>query len=109
MGKQMTEMLKGTLEGIVLAILPHVRPTDTRSRESRAQGFTDIAEGTVYALLIRIENRVWSTWRRSRPRRGRHARSTRSTLRAASIEEFWNTWRFLAEQLERLHQGAGRA
>ena len=58
MGKQMTEMLKGTLEGIVLAILA-VQPAygyeiTARLRE---QGFSDIVEGTVYALLIRIEQR----------------------------------------------------
>ena len=58
MGKQMTEMLKGTLEGLVLAILA-VRPAygyeiTTRLRE---QGFSDIVEGTVYSLLVRIEQR----------------------------------------------------
>ncbi|HRA76460.1 MAG TPA: PadR family transcriptional regulator, partial [Propionicimonas sp.] len=57
-GKQMTEMLKGTLEGIVLALLA-VAPAygyeiTARLRE---QGFSDIAEGTVYALLVRIEQR----------------------------------------------------
>ena len=50
MAKQMTEMLKGTLEGIVLAILA-VRPAygyeiTARLRE---RGFADIVEGTVYA------------------------------------------------------------
>ena len=58
MGNQMTEMLKGTLEGIVLAILA-ARPAygyeiTARLRE---QGFADIVEGTVYALLVRIEQR----------------------------------------------------
>jgi len=45
MGKQMTEMLKGTLEGIVLAILSarsaYGYEITARLRE---QGFTDIAE-----------------------------------------------------------------
>ena len=50
MGKQMTEMLKGTLEGIVLALLAE-QPAygyeiTTRVRD---HGFTDIAEGTIYA------------------------------------------------------------
>ena len=58
MGKQMTEMLKGTLEGIVLAILSG-RPAYGYEITAwlREQGFSDIAEGTVYALLIRIEQR----------------------------------------------------
>ena len=56
MGNQMTEMLKGTLEGIVLAVLA-VQPAygyeiTARLRE---QGFSDLVEGTVYALLVRIE------------------------------------------------------
>ena len=58
MSNQMTEMLKGTLEGIVLAFL------STRSAYGyeitawlRDQGFSGIAEGTVYALFLRIEKR----------------------------------------------------
>ena len=58
MGKQETEMLKGTLEGIVLALLSG-RPAYGYEITAwlREQGFTDIAEGTVYALLIRVEQR----------------------------------------------------
>ena len=58
MGKQMTEMLKGTLEGIVLALLGE-QPAygyDITAR-LRDHGFTDIAEGTIYALLVRIEQK----------------------------------------------------
>ena len=55
MGRQTTEMLKGTLEGIILAILAgraaYGYEITTWLRE---QGFADIAEGTVYALLVRI-------------------------------------------------------
>ena len=48
MGKQVTEMLKGTLEGIVLAIL-FGRPAYGYEITAwlRDQGFSDIAEGTV--------------------------------------------------------------
>ena len=58
MGKQETEMLKGTLEGIILAILV-TRPAYGYEITAwlREQGFSDIAEGTVYALLIRVEQR----------------------------------------------------
>ena len=58
MGKQMTEMLKGTLEGIVLAVLS-ARPAYGYEITAwlREQGFSDLAEGTVYALLVRIEQK----------------------------------------------------
>jgi PadR family transcriptional regulator PadR len=59
MAKLVTEMLKGTLEGIVLAILSG-RPAYGYEITAwlREKGFSDIAEGTIYALLIRIEQRV---------------------------------------------------
>ena len=52
MGKQVTEMLKGTLEGIVLAILAGRSAYGYEiTAWLREKGFSDIAEGTVYALL----------------------------------------------------------
>ena len=55
MGKQETEMLKGTLEGIVLALLAGRSAYGYEiTAELRDRGFTDIAEGTVYALLILV-------------------------------------------------------
>ena len=67
----MTEMLKGTLEGIVLAILAE-RPAYGYEITAKLQelGFADIASGTVYALLVRVERRAESPLlplRRPRP------------------------------------------
>lgn len=58
MGKQTTEMLKGVLEGIVLGIIG-ARPAYGYEITAwlRERGFADIAEGTVYAVLVRIEKR----------------------------------------------------
>lgn len=58
MPKQDTEMLKGILEGVVLAVLGR-RPAHGYEITAllREQGFTDIAEGTIYALLVRLEQR----------------------------------------------------
>ena len=107
MGKHMTEMLKGTLEGIVLAILS-VQPAygyeiTARLRE---QGFSDIAEGTVYALLIRIEQRGLVDVQKLPSEKGppRKVYSLNAQGREY-LEEFWRTWTFLAERLEQLHEG----
>lgn len=106
MGKQMTEMLKGTLEGIVLAILS-VQPAygyeiTARLRE---QGFSDIAEGTVYALLIRIELRGLVSVEKIPSEMGppRKVYSLNAKGREY-LEEFWKSWSFLAVQLEQLHE-----
>jgi PadR family transcriptional regulator PadR len=105
----MTEMLKGTLEGIVLAILS-VRPAygyeiTARLRE---QGFSDIAEGTVYALLVRFQKRRLVDVETIPSEKGppRKVYSLNAQGREY-LEEFWSTWRFLAEQLDQLH-GGGR-
>jgi PadR family transcriptional regulator, regulatory protein PadR len=107
MGKQVTEMLKGTLEGIVLAILSD-RPAYGYEITAwlREQGFSDIAEGTVYAILVRIEQRglvdVEKVPAEKGPPRKVYSLNTRGQ---AHLEDFWRTWSFLAERLEQLREG----
>jgi len=106
MGKQMTEMLKGTLEGIVLAILA-VRPAYGYEITSRLRdmGFAEIAEGTVYALLVRIEQRGLVDVEKVPSEKGPPRKVySLNTLGHDYLEEFWRTWSFLAEQLEQLHE-----
>jgi PadR family transcriptional regulator PadR len=108
-GKQMTEMLKGTLEGIVLAILS-VRAAygyeiTARLRE---QGFSDIAEGTVYALLVRFEQKRFVDVEKIPSEKGPPRKVYSLNAQGQEyLDEFWRTWRFLAEQLEQLHGGGG--
>ena len=105
MGKQVTEMLKGTLEGIVLAFLSG-RPAYGYEITAwlREQGFSDIAEGTIYALLIRIEQRglvdVEKVPSEKGPPRKVYSLNAHGQ---AQLDEFWTTWTFLADQLDRLH------
>ena len=106
MGKQMTEMLKGTLEGIVLAILA-VRPAYGYEITSRLRemGFADIAEGTVYALLVRIEQRGLVDVEKVPSEKGPPRKVySLNELGQDYLEEFWRTWGFLAEQLDQLHE-----
>jgi PadR family transcriptional regulator PadR len=106
MGKQMTEMLKGTLEGIILAILAgHPAYGYEITARLRDMGFADIAEGTVYALLVRIEQRGLVDVEKVPSEKGPPRKVyTLSTLGHEYLEEFWRTWSFLSEQLERLHE-----
>lgn len=107
MGSQLTEMLKGTLEGIVLAYLSE-RPAYGYEITAwlREQGFSDIAEGTVYALLIRVERRGLVDVEKVPSEKG-PPRKVYSINAAGQqhLEEFWRTWSFLTERLEQLHQG----
>jgi PadR family transcriptional regulator, regulatory protein PadR len=105
-GKQMTEMLKGTLEGIVLAVLSG-RPAYGYEITAwlRDQGFSDIAEGTVYALLVRSEQRglidVEKVPSEKGPPRKVYSLNAQGQ---AYLKEFWRTWGFLTDRIEELHR-----
>jgi PadR family transcriptional regulator PadR len=103
----MTEMLKGTLEGIVLAIL-RLRPEygyEITAR-LRAMGFSDTAEGTVYALLIRIEQRGLVDVEKIPSEKGPPRKVYSLNAQGSDyLDEFWRTWRFLAERLDQLQEG----
>ena len=107
MGKQTTEMLKGTLEGIVLAILSTRRAYGYEITSwLREQRFDDIAEGTVYALLVRVEQRGLVDVEKVTSEKGPPRKVY--SLNAAGreyLEEFWRTWSFLAERIEQLRDG----
>jgi PadR family transcriptional regulator, regulatory protein PadR len=107
MAKLETEMLKGTLEGIVLAVLSG-RPAYGYEITAwlRDQGFADIAEGTIYALLVRIEQRGLVDVEKVPSEKGppRKVYSLNAQGREY-LEEFWKTWSFLAERLEQLREG----
>jgi PadR family transcriptional regulator PadR len=104
MGKQMTEMLKGTLEGIVLSLLAE-QPAygyDVTAR-LRDHGFVDIAEGTVYAVLVRVEQRGLVDVEKVPSEKGPPRKVyTLNAQGHTELEEFWKTWRFLAGRIEHL-------
>src|ERR1700712_4565546 len=105
--QQMTEMLKGTLEGVVLAILA-LQPAYGYEITARLrdQGFSDIAEGTVYALLVRIEQRGLVDVAKVPSEKGPPRKVySLNALGREHLEEFWGTWSFLSERLKQLKQG----
>ena len=107
MGKQVTEMLKGTLEGIVLAILFGRSAYGYEiTAWLREQGFSDIAEGTVYALLIRVEQRGLVDVEKVPSEKGPPRKMYSLNAQGQEyLEEFWRTWSFLTERLEQLREG----
>ena len=105
MGNQMTEMFKGTLEGMVLAILA-AQPAygyeiTARLRE---QGFSDLVEGTIYAVLVRIEQKQLVDVDKVPSEKGPPRKVySLNTGGREQLEEFWRTWSFLAERIDQLH------
>lgn len=106
MGKQETELLKGVLEAIVLEVLArepaHGYEITARLRDA---GFADLAEGTVYALLLRIEQRGLVEVEKVPSEKGppRKVFSLNATGQTARTEQ-WRAWDSLAERLELLRR-----
>lgn len=104
----MTEMLKGTLEGIVLAILGQgpAYGYDITAR-LREQGFDSIVEGTVYALLLRVEKRGLVDVEKVPSPQGppRKVYSINAEGRAY-LDEFWGSWDFLAGRITDIRKGS---
>lgn len=104
MARQDTEMLKGVLEGVVLAVLAR-RPAYGYeiTADLRDRGFADVAEGTVYAILVRIEQRDLVDVEKVASEKGppRKVFTLNATGRE-QLAEFWTTWSLLADRLEQL-------
>ena len=103
----LTEMLKGTLEGCVLEIIS-VEETYgyAITRRLHDLGFTDVVEGTVYTILLRLERNglVQVTKRPSEvgPPRKFYA------LNDAGREElaaFWAKWQYVSSRINSLKEG----
>jgi len=107
--EKLSEMLKGVLEGVVLEIISHGEIYGYEiMRQLNAIGFEGIAEGTVYALLVRLE-------------RNRLVRITKKpsdigpprkfySLNEQGLEEldvFWAKWDFLSERIQELKSNGG--
>lgn len=105
MGNQMTEMLKGTLEGIVLAILAAQPAYGYQiTARLREQGLTDLVEGTIYAVLVRIEQKGLVDIDKVPSEKGPPRKVyTLNPAGHEQLDEFWRTWSFLAERIDQLH------
>ncbi|WNS46910.1 PadR family transcriptional regulator [Paenibacillus sp. MMS20-IR301] len=99
-------MLKGVLEGCILEIISRKETYGYEiTRRLNALGFTDVVEGTVYTILIRLEkSRLVDTTKRPSdmgPPRKFFA------LNAAGREElqrFWERWGFISAKMSQLKE-----
>lgn len=104
MGRQLTEMLKGTLEGIVLALLA-VRPAYGYeiTAQLRERGFDELAEGTIYALLVRIEQKGLVDVEKVPSEKGPPRKVfTLNHQGEQELAEFWDTWSSLTARISEL-------
>lgn len=99
-----TEMLKGVLEGCVLEIISR-QPTYGYdiTQQLRERGFVDVVEGTVYTILVRLEkNELVSI--EKKPSEVGPPRKFYSLTDAGRQEliVFWQRWNFVSATLNEL-------
>lgn len=104
--ENITEMLKGILEGCVLEI---INRKDTYGYEITRQlndlGFTDVVEGTVYTILVRFEKNKLVNIQKKRSELGPPRKFY--SLNDAGCEElrlFWKKWEFLSSKINELKE-----
>lgn len=103
----LTEMLKGTLEGCVLEIISREETYGYAiTRSLNALGLADVIEGTVYTILLRLEKNglVQVTKRPSGIGPPRKFYALNDAGRA-ELAAFWEKWDFLRSRIDRLREG----
>lgn len=104
-----TEMLKGVLEGCVLEVISRDQTYGYEiTRQLRELGFCDVVEGTVYTILVRLENNGLLSVERKPSTMG-PPRKFYSLNAAGQVElhEFWKRWDFVSEKINSLRKECG--
>lgn len=106
----LSEMLKGVLEGIVLEIIGRDEIYGYEIvKKLNTLGFEDIAEGTVYALLIRLEkNRLVHIVKRPSEIGPPRKFYTLNERGQDELLSFWARWDFLNERIDILRNNGGK-
>lgn len=104
--ENITEMLKGVLEGCVLEIISRGETYGYEiTQKLRELGFTDVVEGTVYTITIRLEKNNLVNIEKKKSTVGPPRKFYR--LNAAGKEQleiFWSKWNFVSSKLNELKE-----
>ena len=102
----LTEMLKGVLEGCVLEIIGRGETYGYEiTRRLNALGFADVVEGTVYTILVRLEKNQLVDIDKKLSELGppRKFYSLNEAGRK-ELKAFWEKWEFVSEKIGQLKE-----
>jgi len=104
--ENLTEMLKGVLEGCVLEIISHEEIYGYEiTRRLNALGFSDVVDGTTYTILVRLEKNALVEIEKRPSDMGPPRKFY--TLNNAGREElrlFWEKWEFISTRISELKE-----
>jgi PadR family transcriptional regulator, regulatory protein PadR len=104
--ENITEMLKGVLEGCVLEIISRKETYGYEiTRQLNALGFTDVVEGTVYTILIRLEkNKLVEITKKPSDIGPPRKFFAINDAGLAELQRFWEKWEFVSSKISELKE-----
>ncbi|MRN53247.1 PadR family transcriptional regulator [Paenibacillus sp. LC-T2] len=105
--ENLTEMLKGVLEGSVLEIISRKETYGYEiTRRLNALGFTDVVEGTVYTILIRLEkNKLVEITKKPSDMGPPRKFFAINDVGREELRKFWEKWEFVSSKMNELKEG----
>ena len=99
-----TEMLKGVLEGSVLEIISRDMTYGYDiTQKLRKLGFTDVVEGTVYTILVRLEKNKLVETEKKPSEVGPPRKFYKLTDGGREeLQNFWAKWDFVSSKINEL-------
>lgn len=104
--ENITEMLKGVLEGCVLEIISREEIYGYEiTRRLNALGFSDVVDGTVYTILVRLEkNKLVEITKKKSDMGPPRKFFTLNEAGRAELEKFWAKWNFVSTRINELKE-----
>ncbi len=99
-----TEMLKGVLEGSILQIIGRGSTYGYEiTQQLRMLGFESVVEGTVYTILVRLEkNNLVSIEKRPSEVGPSRKFYSLTDLGVEELNNFWTRWDFVSSKINEL-------
>ncbi|GGD97340.1 PadR family transcriptional regulator [Paenibacillus nasutitermitis] len=104
--ENLTEMLKGVLEGCVLEIISRKETYGYEiTRQLNALGFTDVVEGTVYTILIRLEkNKLVEITKKPSDMGPPRKFFAINDAGREELRRIWEKWEFVSSKINELKE-----
>ncbi|MEK4329373.1 PadR family transcriptional regulator [Paenibacillus sp. FSL R7-0312] len=99
-------MLKGVLEGCVLEIISRKETYGYEiTRQLNTLGFSDVVEGTVYTILIRLEkSKLVDTSKKPSDMGPPRKFFALNNAGREELQKFWGKWEFISSKMNELKE-----
>lgn len=104
--ENLTEMLKGVLEGCVLEIINRQETYGYEiTRMLNALGFTEVVDGTVYTILVRLEkNKLVDIEKKPSDMGPPRKFFALNDAGHRELQKFWEKWAFVSSKMNELKE-----